>query len=103
MAGEEYFNTRFAVDPRRELLWKTLYRHHFSRLISLHDCVLELGSGYGSFINQVKAKRRIAVDLWEGFVNHLESGVEGRVGDVTDLSFLEPSSVNFVFASNLFE
>jgi hypothetical protein len=98
-----YFQTRFAPDARRELLWRTLYRHHFSRLISTNDCVLELGAGYGYFINHVVAKRRIAIDAWDGFVNYLHDGIESRIGNVTDLSFLMPSSLNFVFASNLFE
>ena len=103
MSHDAYFQTRFAPDPKREVLWRTLYRYHFSPLISETDCVLELGAGYGFFINQVAAKRRIAVDSWPGFVNHLEPTVESHVGDVTDLSFLAPASVNFVFASNLFE
>ena len=103
MSSEHYFQTRLPPNSRREVLWRTLCRHHFSRLISDSDCVLELGSGYGSFINHVVARRRIAVDSWTGFTEHLEPGVEGRVGDVTDLSFLEPHSVDFAFASNLFE
>jgi hypothetical protein len=100
---EIYFPTRFAQDAQREVLWRTLYRYHFSHLINPADCVLELGAGYGCFINEVVARRRIAVDSWEGFPKHLVSGVESHVGDITDLSFLQPSSVNFVFASNLFE
>ena len=103
MNRENYSQTRFALDPQREVLWDTLCRYHFSRLISENDCVLELGAGYGSFINHVVAKRRIAIDSWEGFVHYLEPRIEGRVGDVTDLSFIQPSSINFVFASNLFE
>ena len=43
------------------------------------------------------------MDSWDHFVNYLHPGIESRVCDVTDLSFLEASSVNFVFASNLFE
>jgi SAM-dependent methyltransferase len=101
--AEAYFHTRFTHDPRRDVVWRTLYQHHFARLISPDDCVLELGAGYGSFINAVVARRRIAVDSWEGFVPHLQPQIEHRTCDVTDLSFLEPASVNFVFASNLFE
>ena len=81
--------------------------HLISLLLRPHDCPNglrpELGAGYGFFINEVIARRKIAVDSWAGFVNCLQSGIESRVCDVTDLSFLEPSSVNFVFASNLFE
>jgi SAM-dependent methyltransferase len=103
MTTEEYFESRLPYDPRRDVLWKALWDHYFARLISGTDCVLELGAGYGSFINNVVARRRIAVDAWPGMVPHLAAGVESRVGDVAELSFLRDHSVNFVFASNLFE
>ena len=103
MGTQAYFETRFSHDARREVLWRTLYRHYFSRLISEDDSVLELGAGYGHFINNVAAKRRIALDAWDGFVDYLRPGIESRIGNVADLSFLAPASVNFVFASNLFE
>ncbi len=98
-----YFQTRFPHDTRREVLWRSLYRYYFSHLISPDDCVLELGSGYGHFINQVVTRRRVALDQWDGFRDHLHPEVEPRVGDITDLSFLSAGSVNFAFASNLFE
>jgi SAM-dependent methyltransferase len=100
---QAYFETRFKHDARREVLWRTLYRHYFSRLISENDSVLDLGAGYGHFINNVVAKRRIALDAWGGFVDYLRPGIESRIGNVVDLSFLAPKSVNFAFASNLFE
>jgi SAM-dependent methyltransferase len=103
MDRERYFQTRFTHDPRREVVWRVLYDHYFARFIRGTDCVLELGAGYGDFINQVIAKTRIALDAWQGFVDHLRPGIEARVGDVTDLSFLSSSSVDFTFASNLFE
>lgn len=101
--SEAYFQTRLAPDPKREVLWRTLYRYHFCRLITATDCVLELGAGYGHFINEVTASKKLAVDSWDGFTAYLKPGIEGRVGDVTDLSFIGSSSVNFAFASNLFE
>jgi len=101
--AEAYFHTRFAHDPRRDVLWRTLWRHHFARFVAQGDCVLELGAGYGCFINAVAARRRIAVDSWDGFVDYLQPPIERHVGSVTELAFLEPDSVNFAFASNLFE
>jgi SAM-dependent methyltransferase len=65
--------------------------------------VFELGAGYGNFINNVRARRRIAQDQWPDFPKHLDPGVEPHVGPIDDLSFLENSSIDFVFASNLFE
>ena len=103
MSQDAYFRTRCAADARRDVLWKTLCRFYFSKLIASTDCVLELGAGYGAFINNVTARRRIAVDAWPGFVERLDASIESHVGDVTDLTFLQPASVDFAFASNLFE
>jgi len=103
MSQDAYFRTRFTADARRDVLWTTLCRFYFSKLVAPTDCVLELGAGYGGFINNVAARRRIAVDAWPGFVERLDAGIEGHVGDLTDLAFLQPASVDFAFASNLFE
>ena len=101
--SDRYFETRFAEDPRREVLWRTLVSHYFQRQIAPESCVLELGSGYGNFINNVRAARRIAQDQWPDFAKHLAPGVESHAGPVTNLSFLADNSVDFAFASNLFE
>ncbi|HEY1339219.1 MAG TPA: class I SAM-dependent methyltransferase [Bryobacteraceae bacterium] len=103
MNDSNYFQARFAPDPRRDVLWRALYRYYFSKLISETDCVLDMGAGYGHFINQVRARRRIAVDDWPGTADHLQEGIEFRAVNAANLSFLETGSVNFAFASNLFE
>jgi SAM-dependent methyltransferase len=98
-----YHQSRLTSDPKREVVWRALWRHHFSRLIDRDDCVFDIGCGYGSFINQVIARRRIALDSWEDFPAFLAPGVEAVVGRVTDLDFLPDRGVDFAFASNLFE
>jgi SAM-dependent methyltransferase len=98
-----YHQTRLSFDPRRDVVWESLWRFHFCKLISPNDCVLDLGCGYGNFINNVIARRRIAIDSWGGFVKYVDSDVERVVGSVTDLDFIEEGVVNFAFASNLFE
>ena len=98
-----YHDTRFAFDPRREVLWQELWHSYFSRLIAPTDCVLELGAGYGHFINNARCQRRIAVDGFSEFVKFLDPAVEGHVGHVKDLGFLPPQCVDLALASNLFE
>jgi SAM-dependent methyltransferase len=98
-----YYHTRSQYDPRREILWKSLVRFYFQRRIRAEDCVLDLGAGYGHFINNVAARRRIALDRWTEMLSFVGRGVESHVGTVTDLSFLEDGSVDFAFASNLFK
>jgi SAM-dependent methyltransferase len=103
MIEDAYWRTRLPFDRKRERLWRALWRFYFSKYIAPSDCVLELGCGYAHFINNVQARRRIAVDSWSGFLKYLAAGIEGHVGDVANLAFLGDSSVDFVFASNLFE
>ena len=100
---ESYHTTRLAHDPRREALWSSLWRFHFSRLIGPEDSVLEFGAGYGHFINNVVARRRIAIDLWPEFTKHLAPDVEGLVGGIERLEDIEDDTLDFVFASNVFE
>ena len=103
MTPDGYHETRLPHDPKREIVWRALWRYRFSAMVAPSDCVLDLGCGYGSFINAVQARRRIAVDAWDGFTAYLEPGIEATVGGVSDLRFLNDSSVDFAFASNLFE
>lgn len=100
---EGYHTTRLAHDERRTVLWKTLVDAFFARLIPPDGCVVDLGCGHCDFINHVRAGRRIAVDLWPGFPAYAAPGVETVVAPVTELAFLDDASVDFVFASNLFE
>jgi SAM-dependent methyltransferase len=101
--SEGYHDTRLAPDPRRDVVWKALWRYYFRHRIRPSDTVLDLGSGYGDFINNVIAARRVAIDLWPGFKAHLQDDVEAIVGPVSDLSRVADGSIDFAFASNLFE
>jgi SAM-dependent methyltransferase len=98
-----YHDSRLTPDARRDVVWQALWRFYFSRIVPADACVLDLGCGYGSFINQVVARRRIAVDRWPDFPRYLAPGVEAVVGDVSDLGFLPDGEIDFAFASNLFE
>lgn len=103
MIDERYHQTRFTPDPRRRILWQTLVNCVFQREISAEAAVLELGAGYGEFINAIKARRRLAVDQWPGMLAHLDPGVEGMVTDVTQLGAIANNSIDYVFSSNCFE
>ena len=100
---EGYRRTRFRPDADRETLWATLCRSYFQRLIAPEFHVLELGAGYANFINNIRCQTRTAVDVWPGLPEHVRTGVVAHVGCVTDLAFLPDASIDFIFASNLFE
>ena len=65
--------------------------------------MLDLGAGYGDFINSVTARRRIAIDTWPGLAEHVAPEVQTIIGPVTDLDAIPDAGVDFAFASNLFE
>lgn len=101
--ADNYHNTRFTADPRRRVLWRTLVDCVFQKQIPPDATVLELGAGYGDFINSVKARRRIAVDCWAGMAAHLDASVESLITSVTQLGGVADDSVDYVFSSNCFE
>lgn len=98
-----YHDSRLTQDSKRDIVWGALWRYYFRHRIGPEDVVLDLGCGYGEFINNVTARRRIALDMWPGFPKHIARGVETLVGPVTDVSSLEDGRIDFAFASNLFE
>jgi ubiquinone/menaquinone biosynthesis C-methylase UbiE len=98
-----YHNTRFVNDSRRKSLWRALWHLYFRHRIMDDNTVLDLGCGYGDFINSVKAKRRIALDSWPDFINHIAPDIETVVAKVTDLTEIDDCSIDFAFASNVFE
>jgi SAM-dependent methyltransferase len=98
-----YHDSRLAHDSRRDTVWKALWLYYFRKIVPADGCVLDMGCGYGEFINNVTARRRIGLDMWDGIRAHLAPGVEPVVGSVTDLGGIEDDSVDFAFASNLVE
>jgi SAM-dependent methyltransferase len=103
MPERSYHDTRLPYDQKREVLWSALWDGYFQKIIRPQDTVLELGAGYAHFINNVRAARRVAIDLWPGLADHAAKGVDVHIGSCADLAFLEDHSVDFAFASNLFE
>jgi SAM-dependent methyltransferase len=98
----DYFKARFTPDPRRAAVWRELVRY-VSRDIRDRSCILDLGCGYGDFINAVAADRKLALDLNAGAREWLAPDVTFLGGDCADLSALAEASVGTVFASNLLE
>ena len=98
-----YHDTRFSHDDRRQLLWRTLCRSYFQRFVKAGDVVLDLGCGYGDFINHIRCARKFAVDQWPGAADYVGRDVQLQIGSILDLRAIQARSIDFVFASNVFE
>ena len=82
-SNSSYHDTRLQYDPKRRVLWQTLCDAYFRKLISPEYHVLELGAGYGDFINSVTCAKRTAIDQFPQLPKYLQAGVVGRIGSVT--------------------
>lgn len=107
-AGEgalrEIYRIRFAGQHRaRGGIWRVLVEHFFQAWIRRSDTVLDLGCGYGEFLNNICAARRIGVDLNPDSVYQLTSGIEFHRGRVDELGEVADDSIDVVFTSNLLE
>jgi SAM-dependent methyltransferase len=105
MAGfmTSYHVVHLVDDPRRATVWKAVALH-LSPNVPKNSHVLELGAGYCHWINNVRAARRVAVDMWPDLPAHAAPGVETLVLDIEEgLGFLASASFDVVLASNLLE
>lgn len=98
-----YFRSRFAFDLKRSRTWKVLCKYYFQKFIDPQDSVVDLGAGWCDFINNVKAREKFAVDLWPEILKEAKIDVKAIVSDVTSYPTIQTSSINVVFASNVFE
>lgn len=103
---QSLYRHRFSPDelPRKAAIWRVLCRHYFQKHINLEtDCVLDLACGYGEFINNVQAKRKIAIDLNPDSPGALTGDIEFHAVAANALTPIKDNSVDVVFTSNFFE
>lgn len=87
----------------RDRLWAVLARHYFQRYIPEDATVLDLGCGYGEFINHIKCQKKIGMDLNPHARAHLSAEVELIAQDCSMPWSLPDASLDVVFTSNFFE
>ena len=99
------YERRFEPDRNayRRRLWQTLVRGYFGRYIGRDDCVVDLACGYGEFINSVKCRKKIGIDLNPRSEEMLDKDVSFHFHDGTKPWPILSESVDVVFTSNFFE
>jgi len=102
---QKIYSSRFeqtGLDKRRRV-WRVLCESFFNDLVGPNKTILDLACGYGEFINEVKASRKIAVDLNPDSARHLSPDVTLYRAPGTDLSAVPQDAVDVVFTSNFLE
>jgi SAM-dependent methyltransferase len=101
--GKEYQRRFASLAPYRGAVWRVLVRDFFQRYVDPRATVLDLGSGWGEFIGNIHAQRRIAMDLNPDMPSRVGSGVETILQDCSQPWQVADSSLDLVFTSNFFE
>jgi SAM-dependent methyltransferase len=100
---EQIYKTRFgASEGYRRAVWRVLAAELFAKWIAADSTILDLGSGYCEFINQITARRKYAMDLNPATRRHAGGDVEVVTQDCSD-PWHVPCVLDAVFTSNFFE
>jgi SAM-dependent methyltransferase len=98
------YEARFESTRRyRAQVWTVLISDYFQKHIAASDSVLDLGCGYGEFINQVRCGRKYAMDLNPRAPEFLDKAVTFLEQDCSLRWELPDASLNAIFTSNFFE
>lgn len=102
MKDNNYHKSRFKFDPGRFKVWQAI-TEYLQPYVGDNKTVLDLGSGYGDFINQIKAKRKYALDIGPDVKEHINEDVIFINKPSSSLDDIPPNSLDVVFSSNLME
>ena len=87
----------------RKRLWAVLIREKFQALVKPGDTVLDLGCGYGEFINQIRCGKKYGMDLNPDSRDNLASDVTLIEQDCSVRWPFPDGKLDTVFTSNFFE
>ena len=101
---QKIYRLRFTGQEKyRNAVWKILVRDFFSKWMQKNFVVLDLGCGYGEFINNVPDCERHAMDLNPDARSSLDERVTFHEHDCAQAWSFSPNSIDLIFTSNFFE
>lgn len=100
----EYALRFTAAAEYRRRVWSVLTREFFQQWVPPQGRVLDLGCGWGEFINQIEAGQKLALDLNPDARERLAPEVEFHLQDCSKRwEAVADESLDVVFSSNFFE
>lgn len=89
---------------RKEKLWQILCCDFLQQFIKDDDIVLDVGSGLGEFINNIRCGKKIALDVNSRLRQSVSQDVKVIIASVKHLNHhFAASSIDVIFMSNLLE
>ena len=97
------FRFREADRAGKMRIWKVLCERFFQPLIGEERVIVDLACGYGEFINNIRGKKKYAVDLNPDARGNVAGDVEFYSARADAMTAISGDSVDVVFASNFLE
>ncbi len=107
--GESYilkrqYQLRFGkFEEYRRGVWRILCTDFFAKYIPERSTILDIGAGWGEFINNIDAARKLAMDLNADTKDRLSREVEILQQDCSQKWQVESGTLDLVFTSNFLE
>lgn len=99
---KKLYEVRFSDLKERNKLWKLLTANFFNRYINKDDILLDIGCGFGEFINNIQAKKKIGLDIDRQYSKYLYKDIQFITSSSEKIP-LKAMSVDKVFISNVLE
>lgn len=99
---KNYHKTRFKFDPGRVKVWRAI-TEYLQPYVGQNKTVLDLGCGYGDFINLIQAKKKYGLDIGPDVKDYIGKDVTFINKPSTSLGGIANNSLDVVFSSNLME
>jgi SAM-dependent methyltransferase len=101
---QKEYDLRFShTENYRAKVWKVLCSDYFSRYIRPEHAVLDMGSGWGEFINNIHAASKFAMDLNPDAKSRLNGDIHFLQQDCSQPWDVPENSMDIVFSSNFLE
>ena len=98
------YQLRFAgTDAYRRAVWGILTSEFFQPMLAPNEAILDLGCGWGEFINQIQAARKFGMDLNPESRRRLAPGITFLEQDCSKPWAVPDGELDTVFTSNFLE
>jgi len=98
------YANRFAeTSAYRGRVWQVLVPQFFQQFVAESGTVLDLGCGYGEFINNIRAGQKLAMDLNPDAKARLNKDITFLQQDCSKTWQVDGGKLDLVFTSNFFE
>jgi SAM-dependent methyltransferase len=101
---EKIYRRRFNKDIEfRKKMYKVLCNEFYQKHVPKSSTVLDIAAGYCEFINNIKAKKKFAVDLNTDVKKFAAKNVKVINASSTKMKAIKDNSIDIAYTSNFFE